>query len=73
MFHNTLCTFIVMQCSPSEFYTLVKNLSHVHDDLNAFSEMASTDISSELLLHAMKEVWLGKEDWAESYDSHYKA
>lgn len=45
-----------MQCSPSQFYTLVKNLSHIHDDLEAFSEMATTDISSELLLHAMKEV-----------------
>ena len=44
------------QCSPSEFYSLVKHLGHVHDDLKAFSEMASSDISSELLLQAMKEV-----------------
>ena len=56
---GTVFTTIVLsflQCSPSEFYSLVKHLSHVYDDLKAFSEMASSDVSSELLLLAMKEV-----------------
>ena len=47
---------LMTQCSPSEFYSLVKSLSNIHDDLKAFSEMAEHDISSELLLRALKEV-----------------
>ena len=41
----------------------MKSLNHVHDDLKTFSEMAESDISSELLLRALKEVTLADIHW----------
>ena len=53
---HTSSIYLMIQCSPSEFYSLVKCLSHIHDDLKAFTEMAENDISSELIQQALKEV-----------------
>lgn len=54
-------TFLVavmfqFQCSPVEFYFLVRTLNQVSEQLDSFSEMALQDLKSELLLSIIREV-----------------
>ena len=44
------------QCSPVEFYYLVRTLNKVCEQMGSFSEMALKDLKSELLLSVVKEV-----------------
>ena len=45
-----------MQCSPSEFCSLVRALARVQREFQSFSEMALSDLHSELVQQAVKEV-----------------
>lgn len=45
-----------MQCSPSEFCSLVRALVRVQREFQSFSEMALSDLHSELVQQAVKEV-----------------
>ena len=45
-----------LQCSPAEFHSLASTLSRISQQLDSFSEMALSDVSSELLLGVIREV-----------------
>lgn len=52
-----MCTMTCsLQCSPIEFYCLVRTLSQVSDQMASFSEMSLKDIKSELLLRIIRKV-----------------
>lgn len=51
-------TLLLLQCSPAEFYNLVRILNRISQQLDSFSEMALSDVKSELLLMIIGEVCL---------------
>lgn len=47
---------VKLQSSPGDFYHLVRTLIHVSKKLDSFSEMALSELKSELLLDIIREV-----------------
>ena len=48
---------LLLQCSPAEFYSMVKALVRIQVEMQAYTDLALSDFKAELLQQVFKEVW----------------
>ena len=56
IFYLLFCHSCNVQCSPAQFYSMVKALVRVQREVESFSEMALNELHSDLVLQTIKQV-----------------